>query len=118
MARHNETGKEGEQLAVEYLAGKGYEIVERNWRFKKNEIDIIAREGDVLVFVEVKTRHENYLVEPELSVSNQQQRAIITAANAYIVEKDFDCESRFDIISIVISSEGTNIKHIDDAFVA
>lgn len=118
MARHNETGKEGEQLAVEYLAGKGYDIIERNWRFKKNEIDIIAREGDVLVFVEVKTRHENYLVEPELSVSKKQQRAIITAANAYIVEKDIDCEARFDIISIVISSEGTNIKHIDEAFVA
>jgi len=116
MAQHNETGKQGEQMAAEYLAAKGYEILERNWRFKKNEVDIIARDGNILVFVEVKTRHENYLVEPELTVSKSQQRAIIKTANQYIVSRDIDMEARFDIISIVLSSQGENILHIDDAF--
>jgi len=116
MAQHNETGKQGEQIAVEYLAAKGYIILERNWRFKKNEVDIIVRNAEEIVFVEVKTRHENYLVEPELTVSKKQQRSIINSANQYIITKDIDLEARFDIISIVLSSQGEKILHIDGAF--
>jgi len=116
MARHNDTGKEGEQLAVEYLAAKAFKILERNWRFKKSEIDIIAIDGNEIVFVEVKTRHENFLVEPELTVSKKQQRSIINAANQYIISHGIDMEARFDIISIVISSEGENVKHLENAF--
>jgi len=116
MAQHNETGKQGEQMATEYLVAKGFEILERNWRFKKNEVDIIARDGDEIVFVEVKTRHENYIVEPELTVSKKQQRSIINTANHYIITRDIDMEARFDIVSIVLSSQGENILHIDGAF--
>lgn len=116
MAQHNDTGKEGEQLAVEFLAAKKLNILERNWRFKKSEIDIIATEGDEIVFVEVKTRHENYLVEPELTVSKKQQRSIINAANQYIISREIDMEARFDIISVVISSQGENISHLRNAF--
>ena len=116
MAQHNETGKEGEQMAVDYLAAKGFDILERNWRFKKNEVDIIARDGNEIVFVEVKTRHENFLVEPELTVSKKQQRSIINSANQYIIERNIDLEARFDIVSIVLSSQGEKILHIDNAF--
>jgi len=116
MAEHNETGKAGEQIAVEYLTAKGFVILERNWRFKKNEVDIIARDGDEIVFVEVKTRHENYLVEPELTVSMKQQRSIINTANHYIISHDIDFEARFDIVSIVLSSQGEKVLHIDGAF--
>ena len=116
MAQHNDTGKQGEQMAAEYLAAKGFDILERNWRFKKNEIDIIARYDDEIVFVEVKTRHENYLVEPELTVSKKQQRSIITSANQYIITRSIDFEARFDIVSIVLSSQGENILHIEGAF--
>jgi len=116
MAQHNETGKEGEQMAVAFLAAKGYKILERNWRFKKNEVDIIAQNGDDIVFVEVKTRHENFLVEPELTVSKKQQRSIINTANQYIITRSIDLEARFDIVSIVLSSQGEKILHIEGAF--
>ena len=116
MAEHNETGKHGEQVAVDFLSAKGFKILERNWRFKKNEVDIIAQDGDEIVFVEVKTRHENYLVEPELTVSKKQQRSIINAAEQYIISRDIDLEARFDIVSVVISSQGEKVLHIDGAF--
>lgn len=116
MADHNETGKQGEQIAVEFLSDKGYKILERNWRFKRSEVDIIALDGDEIVFVEVKTRHENYLVEPELTVSQKQQRSIINSANEYIITNDIDLDARFDIVSIVLSSQGKNVLHIDGAF--
>jgi len=116
MAQHNDTGKEGEQIAVEFLAANAFKILERNWRFKKSEIDIIATDGNEIVFVEVKTRHENYLVEPELAVSLKQQRSIIKAANQYIISREIDMEARFDIISVIISSQGENISHLKGAF--
>ena len=116
MAKHNETGILGEQLAVDFLAKNGYKIIERNWRFSHLEIDIIAISKEYLVFVEVKTRSTNYVIEPELTLTKKQQGFIIRAANAYIESHEYDMEARFDIISIVIHPEGHEIKHIDDAF--
>ncbi|RLD40472.1 MAG: endonuclease [Bacteroidetes bacterium] len=116
MAKHNETGILGEQLAVDYLSKNGYHILERNWRFSHLEIDIIALKDNCLVFVEVKTRSVDYLVEPELTLSKKQQGFIIRAANAYIGSHEYDMEARFDIISIVIHPEGHELKHIDEAF--
>jgi putative endonuclease len=116
MAQHNKTGKKGEEIALAYLMAKGYEILEKNFRYGKNEVDIIARHGDEIVFVEVKTRHDDFLVEPEMSVSRRQQRSIIKVADHYMVSRDIDQDARFDIISIVISTQGENIHHIDGAF--
>ena len=116
MAKHNETGILGEQLAVDYLTKNGYKILERNWRFSHFEIDIIALKKDYLVFVEVKTRSADYIIEPELTLSKKQQGFIIRTANAYIGGHDYDMEARFDIISIVIHPEGHELKHIDEAF--
>jgi putative endonuclease len=67
MAKHIETGKFGEDLATEFLIKKGYKILERNYRHRRSEIDIIAEFNNEIIFVEVKTRHENYIIEPSIS---------------------------------------------------
>ena len=116
MAEHNELGKKGEEIALQHLKKKNYTILETNWRFGKDEIDIVAKQGEMLVIVEVKTRSSNFLVEPELAVTRKKQGFLIRAANAYIDNKDLEIECRFDIISIVIYKNDTVVEHIEDAF--
>ncbi|MBR5631730.1 MAG: YraN family protein [Bacteroidales bacterium] len=116
MAEHNDFGKLGEELAVNYLTGKGYEILERNWRNIHKEIDIIAKDGKFLVIVEVKTRQTDEYGEPDVAVTRKKQRMLIAAANAYITRKGLDMETRFDIISIIFRDGEPVIEHIEDAF--
>jgi putative endonuclease len=116
MAEHNDTGNKGEELAEKYLRTLGYEILERNWHFGKNEIDIIAKDGKFLVIAEVKTRRSTYFGEPEEFVTRAKQRSLITAANGYIVKKNIDLEARFDIISVVFAGSSYTVKQIKDAF--
>ena len=116
MAKHNEFGKQGEDLAVQYLTDKGYEILERNWRNIHKEIDIIAKDGETLVIVEVKTRQNDDHGEPDLAVTRQKQTRFIYAANAYIFRNSLDINTRFDIISIVFDQGNPKIDHIEDAF--
>ncbi len=116
MASHNELGKKGEELAVKHLLDKGYEILDRNWRFNRGEIDIIAKTGNTLVIVEVKTRENDYAGPPQDAVSISKQRSIVRTANEYIVSKDIDLETRFDIIGIILNSKRQEVIHIEDAF--
>ena len=116
MAEHNDLGKKGEELAADFLEKKGYQILERNWRQWRNEIDVIAMDGKYLVIIEVKTRQSNYFMEPETAVTRDKQRALIRAANAYVRYKNINCEVRFDILSILISKTSEQIHHIEDAF--
>ena len=116
MAKHNDFGKLGEELAVNYLIGKGYEILERNWRNIHKEIDIIAKDGTDLVIVEVKTRQSDEYGNPDVAVTKKKQRMLIAAANAYITRNNLDIETRFDIISIVFKDDAPVIEHIEDAF--
>ena len=116
MAKHNELGKIGEELAAQFLVDKGYEILERNWRNIHKEIDIIAKEGDDLVIVEVKARQTDEYGEPDIAVTKRKQRMLIAAANAYITRKGLDVETRFDIVSIVFKDGEPVIEHIEDAF--
>ena len=116
MAKHNELGKKGEDIAAQYLSEKGYEILERNWRNRHKEIDIIAKDGNELVIVEVKTRQSDEYGEPDAAVTRQKQSRLISAANAYLFEKKLDLGTRFDIISIVFQDEDPIINHIEDAF--
>src|SRR5690606_28588716 len=109
-------GREGENLAVAHLRENGYEIVERNWRFGKLEIDIIARKGNVLSIVEVKTRSGDYFGEPEDGVTKAKERFLATAADHYIISRNLDVEVRYDIISIVIHNGRHELKMIEDAF--
>jgi len=116
MAEHNDFGKLGEELASQYLIDKGYEILERNWRNIHKEIDIIAKDGKVLVIVEVKTRQTDEYGNPDIAVTRRKQRMLIAAANAYISKNNMDVETRFDIISIIFRDGEPIIEHIEDAF--
>lgn len=116
MAEHNETGQIGEILAANYLKSKGYTVLETNWRFKNLEADIIACIGDTMVVAEVKTRKSNFFGEPETFVNKQKQRNLIKAAHEYIQRKELDLEVRFDIISVIMNSQGSKVNHIEAAF--
>ena len=116
MAEHNDFGKLGEELAVNYLIEKGYEILERNWHNIHKEIDIIARDGKDLVVVEVKTRQNDKNGEPDLAVTRKKQRMLIAAAEAYVLKHQLDIETRFDIVSIIFKDGEPVIDHIEDAF--
>lgn len=116
MAEHNLLGKKGEEIAKDYLISSGFSLLESSWRYKKKEIDIIAKDGESLVFVEVKTRTDDYWGNPEEFVTKSKQRFLIEAAEAYIIEKDYCGTSRFDIISIIFRGNIPEIEHISEAF--
>ena len=116
MAEHNDLGKQGEEIAADYLVKKGYRVLEKNWRQWRNEIDLVALDKNSLVIVEVKTRQSNFFGEPEMAVTRDKQKALIRAANAYVRYKNIQCEVRFDIVSVIISKTGEQIHHIEDAF--
>ena len=115
MAAHNELGKWGEDQAVEYLQRKGYTIIERDWKSGKRDLDIIAQDGNVIVFVEVKTRRNRLYGEPEESVDYHKLQNLQQAISHYVKFKHIRQEIRFDIISIV-GTVGTDpdIQHIQD----
>ncbi len=117
MKRQSSLGKKGESLAVEYLKGRGYTIVETNFRFERAEIDVIAREKGVLVFVEVKTRHKDSLGQPEDSVTVRKRDQIMKAAEGYLYKRNLpEMECRFDVIAIKQSNAETEISHFKDVF--
>ena len=116
MAKHITLGKKGEELARKYLEEKGYRILETNWRHGRDEVDIIAMDGDELVIVEVKTRSSDRYGEPEDDVNWAKEKFLVRATEAYVEEKDLDIDSRFDIISIILNENEYRIKHIEDAF--
>lgn len=118
MAEHNDLGKKGEDAAEHYLRQKNYEILERNWLYEKYEIDIIARNEEYIVFVEVKTRSSNQWGNPEEAVSKGKIKRIVEAADFYLREYDIDLPARFDVIAAILNGEKFEIEHIDDAFLA
>ncbi len=109
-------GKKGEDAAVEHLQGKGYQILERNWRVGHLEVDIIASSDSFLVIVEVKTRKSDAFGEPEEFVDLQKQRNLIRAAAVYAERRGIRKEIRFDIISVTSQDGGFSVRHIEDAF--
>ncbi|WP_456462821.1 YraN family protein [Lutibacter sp.] len=116
MATHNELGKKGEELASEFLQKNNYIILERNWRFKKAEVDIIAQKDTILAIVEVKTRSSDYFGNPQDFVNQKKIKLLVEAINEYVISKDLDVEVRFDIISILKNKNNFDIKHLRDAF--
>ncbi len=116
MSEANELGKQGEEIATTYLLKQGYLILDINWRAGRNEIDIIARDKDFLVIIEVKSRRSDTFMEPEEAVTREKQQALIRAANAYIFRKNINLETRFDIISIIHNKNETRVNHLKDAF--
>lgn len=117
MANHNELGKDGEQIAVDLLQQKGYTIIDRNWRFQKAEIDIIAqKDSKTLVIVEVKTRSNSFIGNPEEFVSQKKIKLLVKAANEFVMSKNLNVEVRFDIIAIIKNSKYQKVEHLEDAF--
>lgn len=115
MAAHNELGKWGEDLAADYLQRKGYTIIERDWKSGRRDLDIVAKNGNVIVFVEVKTRRNSLYGQPEEAVDYRKLQSLQQAINHYIKFRHIRQEVRFDIISVVgtIGSE-PDIQHIQD----
>lgn len=116
MAIHNETGSKGERIALAYLQKQGYRILDTNWHARHYEIDIIARDGNELVIVEVKTRTSEAFGHPSEAVDNRKMTRLINAAERYIHKYKLDVDTRFDIISVIFSNGRYRIEHIRDAF--
>nr|WP_321244604.1 YraN family protein [uncultured Psychroserpens sp.] len=116
MANHNELGKKGEQLAADFLLKNEYEIIARNYMYQKAEVDIIAKKGDVLVIVEVKTRTSGDFGDPQQFLKPKQMQRIIKAVDYFVNDNEMDLEVRFDIIAIVLNKKGMNLEHLENAF--
>ena len=116
MAQRSELGKKGEQLAVDFLMEKGYTIVQRNYRFDKAEVDIIAQKKDMLTIIEVKTRTTINFGNPQDFVKPKQIQRLVKAVDEYINANRLDVEVRFDIIAIVKEGKGFKIEHLKNAF--
>jgi putative endonuclease len=112
----HELGRKGEEIAKEYLRSLGYEILEENWLCHPLEIDVIAKDGQELVIVEVKARSTDSYEHPSEAVSNKKIRFLVNAAEAYILQKDINLDTRFDVISIIFYKGGHKLEHFKDAF--
>ena len=115
----NELGKRGEVIARDYLLHKGYQILDQNWRWRRKEIDLVARHGEEIVVVEVKTRVENFSAEPYESVTMKKIRNIVEVADRWLRYHKTDLECRFDVISITVKKDGSHtLEHFAGAFTA
>lgn len=112
-----ELGDWGEQQAKEYLIDNGFNVLAENWRFRHGEIDLIARKGNFIHFVEVKTRKSNTFGQPEEAVSLAKQKKLAETATAFLFAVNGSPECQFDIISIVgTPNTKFNLEYFPDAF--
>jgi putative endonuclease len=110
-------GNVGEDIAARFLANQGFEIIERNYRYERSEVDIVARDSNVLVFVEVKARRSRKFGEPEDAVTERKRKRLLKVAEGYLYEHKIEnVECRFDVLSIFFHGGETDIKHIKNAF--
>lgn len=116
MAQHNELGKLGEQLAVDFLSKRGYKIIAKNYRYLKAEVDIIVQKENTLIGVEVKTRSSDYFENPQDAVNPKKIKLLVMAMNNYVEENDLDVEVQFDIVAITKNQQKFDVEHIKDAF--
>lgn len=116
MSDKIEKGKAGEDLAAQFLIEKGYQILARNYRFKRSEIDLIAQKNNCLVFVEVKLRTTDVFGYPEEFVNEKKAAKIMEGADQYIYELKWKGNIRFDIVAIRQIKDQTELVQIEDAF--
>lgn len=117
MRKNSDVQKIGEDLAVALLKEEGWTVLDRNWRLRLGELDIVARRGDCLAFVEVKARQAPAYVDPALGVDWRKQRQLRRVAGAYIaLRKPVFRESRFDVIGVVVGESGADVTRIEAAF--
>jgi len=116
MSESNERGILGERMAVDYLVSKGYRILAQNFRYLKGEVDILAQKENCLAAVEVKTRSTLDFGTPEEFLKPAQIQRIIKTVDYFVTSKNLNVEVRFDIIAIVITSQNSELEHIENAF--
>ena len=124
MAERERTGPLGERLAAEFLETKGYTVLERNYRFSREEVDLVCfqpaaryEDGGWIVFVEVKTRRGTGFGRPEEAVDEAKQRAILRVAEAYLHERRLGAAlCRFDVVAVLLGSGPPQIEHFENAF--
>lgn len=110
-------GQKGETLAQEHLESLGFKVLAKNWRTGRAEVDIIAQDGNIIVFVEVKTRSSDRFGPPEFFVTTQKQRMLAGAASVYCEKIEHPGEIRFDVVSIILREDGkTKLEYLKDAF--
>ncbi|MEE0914232.1 MAG: YraN family protein [Ruminococcus sp.] len=112
-------GDKGEEYAVKHLKKQGYKIVVRNYRKRYGEIDIIAENKEYIVFVEVKTRHENSMTQPVDAVDKRKRMRLIKTASAFLSENETEKFCRFDVCEVYVKSENLkliSINYIENAF--
>jgi putative endonuclease len=116
MAESHELGQMGEELAAGFLKKAGFKILHRNWKSGKNEIDIICENTGFIVFVEVKTRTEDFKVPPSGAITREKQKSIVFAAHNFLNWNKINKECRFDVITVIKNDYGFEVDHIEDAF--
>ena len=124
MPDAEKTGPLGERLAAAYLEGKGYTVLDRNYRFSREEIDLVCfapaarpEDGGWIVFVEVKTRRGTGFGRPEAAVDEAKQRAIMRVAEAYLHERRLMAAlCRFDVVAVLLGGGEPEIEHFENAF--
>lgn len=116
MTRNKKIGEKGESLALDFIKKLSYEIIETNWTAGHKEIDIIAKQDSIYIFIEVKTRTSTKQGMPEESISESKIKSVTEAARIFLYDKSYK-DIRFDVISIImkVNSE-PEIMHIKDAF--
>lgn len=116
MAAHNDFGARGEELALEYLRKKGYEVMDRNWRSGHKEIDLVVRKDNTIVFVEVKARANVFYGRPEDAVTPRKMHLLVLAADTYLRCYKIDLNVRFDVVTVTGNVEKPYIRHFERAF--
>ena len=118
MADHLELGRQGEDAAARLLTGKGLTVLERNYRCRLGEVDLICRHGRTLVFVEVKTRGQGSLAAGTDAVDRRKRSRIVKAAAEYLSANGlWDQPCRFDVVSVLLAGGRLACEHVADAFV-
>jgi len=115
--KKKELGQKGEELALRFLKKNGYRLIERNYTCKMGEVDIVAREKDILAFIEVKTRKTTTFGPPQMAVDQRKQEQLSRVALHYLKEKRLErIKARFDVVAILLSPKGPEIELIRNAF--
>ncbi len=115
MDKRKQTGQQGEDIAASHLIEKGYKVVQRNWRCSVGELDIIAENGDTLVFVEVRTRSSRRFGSAEESITPAKRARLVELAHAYLQEDESDRSWRIDVVAVQLGPGLPQINHIENA---
>ncbi len=116
MVSTRELGEIAERLAIDHLVKLGYQILEHNWYHGHLELDIVAKDKEELVVVEVKSRNGLRYEHPSEAVTNTKIKRIVEATDAYLIEKEMDVDTRFDVITVIFVNEKFELEHFKDAF--